>query len=260
MWRNIMCQSFYQIIILLLLLFKGAEWFGIRGGVTCERYASEKNSVGKQWSLQTLEKVEGLTTIDATTYLQCSDYIPYCGGEGIDCLEKDFNITKVGSWHVTSLSDFKEYEDSCLECNKNGYTHGSLIFNTFIFCQFFNEYTARKIFDEVNMFEGVFKNFVFLGVSLFTLGCQVFLIEVGGEFLKTSHLNIYQWLITIGLGAASMIVGVLMRFIPVKEDPNCFFDSIKHDQMAASHNGVTSKSNIEMTLLKDKDADKAVPL
>jgi hypothetical protein len=34
-----------------------------------------------------------------------------------------------------------------------------------------------------------------------------------------------QWLVTIGLGAIGLPVGVLMRFIPVSEDPESFFDS-----------------------------------
>jgi hypothetical protein len=66
---------------------------------------------------------------------------------------------------------------------------------------------------------------VFLAVSAFTFGAQIFLIELGGEFVKTSPLTIYQWLITIALGAIGLPVGVLMRYIPVKEDPNSFFDN-----------------------------------
>jgi len=62
-------------------------------------------------------------------------------------------------------------------------------------------------------------------VTIITIGCQIFLIELGGEFVKTSHLTMYQWLVTIGLGAIGLPVGVLMRFIPVSEDPESFFDS-----------------------------------
>ena len=46
-----------------------------------------------------------------------------------------------------------------------------------------------------------------------------------GNFVETAPLTINQWLITIGLGAISLPIGVLMRFIPVKEDPDTFFDS-----------------------------------
>ena len=62
-------------------------------------------------------------------------------------------------------------------------------------------------------------------VSLFTVGAQIFLIEVGGTFVKTTSLTINQWLVTIALGAIGLPVGMLMRFIPVKEDPESFFDN-----------------------------------
>lgn len=92
----------------------------------------------------------------------------------------------------------------------------------------FNEYTARSIFDEWNPLRGISTNYVFLLVSLITIGFQIMLIEVGGEFLKTSPLTISQWLITVALGAIGVPVGMLMRLIPVKEDPRSFFDNSTH--------------------------------
>jgi len=120
----------------------------------------------------------------------------------------------------------KNFEEDCLTCSQKDYTHGTIMFNAFIFCQVFNEYTARKIGDDLNMFEGVWGNYVFLMVSIFTVGSQVFLVEVGDDFVQTSPLTIYQWLITIAMGAIGIPVGVLMRFIPVKEDPNSFSEQV----------------------------------
>jgi Ca2+-transporting ATPase len=91
--------------------------------------------------------------------------------------------------------------------------------------QVFNEYTARKIFDEVNMFSGLSGNYTFFFVSVFTIGMQIFLVEVAGLFMRTSPLTPVQWLITVALGAIGLPVGVLMRFFPAKEDPKCFFDT-----------------------------------
>ena len=101
----------------------------------------------------------------------------------------------------------------------------------FIYCllfQFFNEYTARKLLNEWNLFEGVFKNRMFFYVSFICLGLQIFLVEIGGDFVKTSPLTLSQWLITIALGFIGVPIGMLMRFIPVTEDPDSFFlaDSI----------------------------------
>ena len=73
------------------------------------------------------------------------------------------------------------------------------------------------------MFSGVFSNFTFVLVSIVTIGLQIFLVEIGGDFVKTSPLTLVQWVITIALGAIGLPVGVMMRWIPVNEDPNTFF-------------------------------------
>ena len=104
-------------------------------------------------------------------------------------------------------------------------THNTIVFNSFIFCQVFNEYTARSIGDGMNPFAGIFKNSTFLYVSITSVIFQALLVEFGGSFVGTAPLPIITWLITIGLGAIGLIIGVFMRLIPVKEDPNSFFDS-----------------------------------
>ena len=67
------------------------------------------------------------------------------------------------------------------------------------------------------------KNKMFLLVSIVSLGLQIFLIQVGGDFVKTSPLTLIQWLITIALGSISIPIGMLTRLIQVNEDPNSFF-------------------------------------
>ena len=70
---------------------------------------------------------------------------------------------------------------------------------------------------------------------------QVLLIEKGGEFTKTSGLDIYQWLICIGLGALSLVVGWLMRWLPVKEDPASFFSHGDANEPTTSAKGRQGK-------------------
>ncbi|KAJ1424568.1 hypothetical protein B484DRAFT_331169, partial [Ochromonadaceae sp. CCMP2298] len=200
MRRNIAVQSLYQFVLLMLLLYLGPDWFGVERGVACGRY---KVTGTGMWDATTLQRDD----IDGT--IGCDD------SEG----------------HLLSLAlyDLNNFEDQCLECNLNSYIHGTIIFNTFIFCQFFNEYTARSIFDEWNCFKGISSNYVFLLVSLITGGFQILLVEYGGEFLKTSPLTGSQWGVTILLGAISLPVGMLMRLIPVKEDPDSFSDNTRKE-------------------------------
>jgi calcium-translocating P-type ATPase len=213
MWRNITCQAIFQLVLLLVLLFNGAELFGVPvNDENCFKFHVKSSTL--KWDPSTGEK-------SSTGIIGCSSYTTYCGSEGTACLDATHSINGVSF----TFSDFDGFESSCLECTSFDVRHYTIIFNAFIFSQVFNEYTARNIFNEWNPFKGVLGNHVFLGVSIFTIGAQILLVEVGGLFLRTYPLSINQWLVTVALGAIGLVVGVLMRFIPIKEDPRSFFDN-----------------------------------
>jgi magnesium-transporting ATPase (P-type) len=218
MMRNILCQGAFQLVMLLLLLFKGAQWFNVTEGIGCFKYSVGDST--QKWDWQTKLKLD--KDKDPTEFLiQCNSYKTFCSNEGLDCIQKDRTIYGI----TGSLDDLPDWTSDCLTYTKNDYTPHSSIFTAFIWCQIFNEYTARSIGDEPICFKDIHKNYIFLLVTIITIGCQIFLIEIGGEFVKTSPLSLNQWLITIGLGAIGLPVGVLMRFIPVKDDPRSFFDN-----------------------------------
>ncbi|XP_021815928.1 calcium-transporting ATPase 10, plasma membrane-type-like isoform X1 [Prunus avium] len=68
----------------------------------------------------------------------------------------------------------------------------TVIFNTFVLCQIFNEFNARKP-DEFNIFEGITKNHFFMGIVAITLVLQVIIIEFLGKFTKTVKLEWNHW-------------------------------------------------------------------
>lgn len=51
--------------------------------------------------------------------------------------------------------------------------HYTIVFNTFVLMQLFNEINARKIHGERNVFEGVFNNLIFCSIVLGTFIIQV---------------------------------------------------------------------------------------
>ncbi|XP_016161239.1 PREDICTED: plasma membrane calcium-transporting ATPase 2-like, partial [Ficedula albicollis] len=51
--------------------------------------------------------------------------------------------------------------------------HFTIIFNTFVLMQLFNELNARKLHGERNVFEGVCANPIFCGIVLGTFAVQV---------------------------------------------------------------------------------------
>ncbi|XP_030953227.1 calcium-transporting ATPase 10, plasma membrane-type-like isoform X2 [Quercus lobata] len=94
----------------------------------------------------------------------------------------------------------------------------TLIFNAFVLCQIFNEFNARKP-DEFNVFKGITKNYLFMGIVGATVVLQVLIIEFLGKFTSTVKLNWSQWLISVIIGIISWPLAVLGKLIPVSETP-----------------------------------------
>ena len=205
MWRNIFVQSTFQLILICVLVFDGARLFGVHENDWCKKWESD-GSTGKSWSI---------TYSGSPASITCASFDTECPDGDGECWE-DYNDNISGDF------DRIEYELDCLTCKEHDYTHGTIMFNAFIFCQFFNEYNARSLTDDLDVWSGALKNPIFMGVSAVTFGLQIMLVEVGGEWLRTAPLNMNQWLITIGLGALTIPFGLLMRFIPVAEDPESF--------------------------------------
>ena len=220
MWRNILAQSVFQLILLLILLFAGGGMFGVPVGEYCQRY-KQKSSDAMLWKTDrtTINASDpnndlSCNTMWATVRSQCDDVDE-------DCLRDDQPGLAAGNFW-----DLEDFESKCTDgCLEYSYVHGSLIFNTFVFCQVFNEYNSKSIHSEWNVFSTITHNPIFMFVTLLTCVLQIILIEWGGEFIKTSPLTLEQWLITIVLGFISIPTGILMRFIPVEEDESTFFGS-----------------------------------
>ncbi|KAL7168511.1 hypothetical protein ACSBR2_038863 [Camellia fascicularis] len=94
----------------------------------------------------------------------------------------------------------------------------TLIFNAFVLCQVFNEFNARKP-DEINIFKGVTRNYLFMGIVGLTVVLQVIIIMFLGKFTSTVRLNWKLWLVSIAIGFMSWPLAMLGKLIPVPEKP-----------------------------------------
>ncbi|TKY64678.1 Calcium-transporting ATPase 9 [Spatholobus suberectus] len=94
----------------------------------------------------------------------------------------------------------------------------TLIFNAFVMCQIFNEFNARKP-DEMNVFRGVTKNRLFMGIVGMTFILQIIIIEFLGKFTSTVKLDWKLWLASLGIGLVSWPLAVAGKFIPVPKTP-----------------------------------------
>ena len=246
MWRNIIVQTLFQLLLLFLLLWLGPSWFNVRKGEWCDKYSIRHTHY--KWDLYSSTLVPSDYSGDDSSFITCDFFRTVCGSNPDDnCLEGTYRISDYftsssttagdsgsggGSPTVGTNEDFNfqnlnRFQELCLECSSYNWAHYTIIFNTFVFCQIFNEFNCRSIFDEVNVFRGICSNQIFIWVIFAITASQVFFVQYGGIFTQTTPLSLLQWGQTVGLAALSLPIGVLMRFIPVKEDPRDFYNNMQ---------------------------------
>ncbi|KAM9772245.1 plasma membrane calcium-transporting ATPase 1 isoform 1-T3 [Syngnathus typhle] len=92
--------------------------------------------------------------------------------------------------------------------------HYTIVFNTFVLMQLFNEINARKIHGERNVFDGIFNNLIFCSIVFGTFIIQIVIVQFGGKPFSCVALTIDQWLWCTFLGFGSLLWGQVISSIP----------------------------------------------
>nr|AAG28435.1 plasma membrane Ca2+-ATPase [Glycine max] len=90
----------------------------------------------------------------------------------------------------------------------------TLIFNSFVFCQVFNEINSREM-EKINVFKGILDNYVFVGVISATVFFQIIIVEYLGTFANTTPLTLSQWFFCLLVGFMGMPIAARLKKIPV---------------------------------------------
>ncbi|POR39743.1 Calcium-transporting ATPase [Tolypocladium paradoxum] len=90
----------------------------------------------------------------------------------------------------------------------------TLMFNTYVWMQFFNLYNNRRLDNGLNVFKGVAKNPYFIATTVAIAAGQILIITFGGSALSVTRLSAREWAVSLMLGVLCMPVAVLLRFIP----------------------------------------------
>jgi len=169
MWKMIVGEAIFQVIVNFTLLFAGphifTNWFGVlkdEGGVMHNYGECDKGNVA------------------------CEER------------KKDF-----------------DYQKCLLK---------TIVFNTFVFLQVFNEINCRRIDNRLNVFAGIHKNVYFVTIFIMISLVQFLIINFSGnarndstpigDAFKTTHLNGAQWGVCLLLGFFSLPLGMILRLIP----------------------------------------------
>ena len=102
----------------------------------------------------------------------------------------------------------------------------TLIFNAFVMCQVFNKFNARKL-EKRNVFEGLQKNKMFVGIVGVTLVLQALMVQLLNKFADTEKLSLEEWGLCVGIGALSWPIAWLVKLIPVPQTPFFCYISFK---------------------------------
>eukprot|EP01121_Diplochlamys_sp_Union-15-3_P014953 TRINITY_DN4845_c0_g1_i3.p1 TRINITY_DN4845_c0_g1~~TRINITY_DN4845_c0_g1_i3.p1 ORF type:complete len:1069 (-),score=250.89 TRINITY_DN4845_c0_g1_i3:1-3207(-) len=94
-------------------------------------------------------------------------------------------------------------------------TVNTLVFNSFVLCQLFNEFNARKLGNEINVFQNLHKNWIFNGVIIFSVVVQILIVQFGGAAMQTVALNWPQWGFCVLVGFVELPYGLILKLIPV---------------------------------------------
>jgi len=94
--------------------------------------------------------------------------------------------------------------------------HYTIIFNTFVWMQLFNEINCRNLSGEFNVFRGVFRNPLFCGIWLSTSVIQVLIVEYGSLVMSVAphgSLTGLYWGVCLAFGVGSLLIQQVINVI-----------------------------------------------
>ncbi|KAJ0267618.1 hypothetical protein COL940_014191 [Colletotrichum noveboracense] len=92
----------------------------------------------------------------------------------------------------------------------------TIVFNTFVWMQIFNEFNNRRLDNKFNIFEGVHRNLFFIVINCIMVGLQLSIIFIGSRAFQISPggLDGTQWGISIVVSALCLPWAILVRLFP----------------------------------------------
>ena len=196
MWKHIIIQSLFQLILLLLVYLFGPKYINDN-------------------------------TEETNIILKCYKYLPNFNNE-----TKSPNIIygQRDYWDVKSKLKVNEGTCSSLPRNLHLYfdefekeygstRHLTMIFNIFVLYTLFNQLNCRVIDDSFNIFKRIGNSFLFPIITLAEIVGQIFIVLIGGQFVNCSTLRLKrnQWIICIVLSLFTYPVNVIAKFIPLEK-------------------------------------------
>lgn len=118
-----------------------------------------------------------------------------------------FQLTVTFVLYFAGLKIFPSYTEGAMR---------TIVFNTFVWMQIFNEFNNRRLDNKFNVFEGLLRNKFFIIINLLMVGLQVTIIYVGGKAFSivSGGISGEQWALSVVLAVLCMPWAVAVRLFP----------------------------------------------
>lgn len=177
MWRNILVQSTFQLVILLVILEQGNQ----------DQFFGQSLELGSRKH----------NTIIFNIFVFCQVCL-------LHLASPQLAMPRLASPRISYL----------VPCTPHLSAFLPFCFPWTIAGKVFNELNARSIGDDVNVFQGIGTNWMFQLVIFFTVITQFLIVEHGGDFTQTESLTQEEWMKTVVIGGLSLPLGVVRRAPP----------------------------------------------
>ncbi|KAI9032755.1 PMCA-type calcium-translocating P-type ATPase [Phycomyces nitens] len=110
----------------------------------------------------------------------------------------------------------------------------TMVFNTFVFCQIFNQVNCRRIDNKFNVVKNIPNNPFFICIFIISVVGQAMIVQWGGPAFQTVPLDASQWCLSVLIGSFSLVIGVVLRLVPdhlIYIPGRAFYQPISQDHL-----------------------------
>jgi Ca2+ transporting ATPase len=255
MWKHILPQSLIQFIVLLILYLQAPQFMSEEDSSRITQANYLRNCFGK---------VPGLDRVNDTYYIISG--LSFDWDPQIKLLP---NVTQEMCPPYYKSSNLYDALTSFRLENGNS-AHMTVVFNTFVFYTLFNQINARILTDDLNIFERIFQNTLFIVIVFIEGILQAIIITFGSRAFQCSNggLTARQWGKCIGFALLTYPTGLIMKFIPMEKCLDYFFaawkqrkfckNKVEIENQDESKRFVEEDAPIEMVQIKNSEAVKNI--
>ena len=220
-------SDFLTVVSDLHCELNGCDWgCGWVGGVRCGTVESALGAAAGRTDAELAQACEVNRNVwEANVTLRTAPSVGCTDPAGAAVVNASTADACTLTWHrwQSSVAAYCEVDSVPVLVAPDGSAHLTLIFNTFVLMTLFNTFHCRKVHNEANIFQGIFRHGMLMFLWPVVLLCHVILVQSFGGVMSTAKdgLDTKGWVLSMLLGASTLGWGLLLRLIPTRFCGRC---------------------------------------